>query len=69
MSRAKRLTGKEVLKILQNNGFQEISQNGSHVKLFNSINKRSTVVPIHQSQILPIGTLKSIEKQSGLKFL
>lgn len=53
MSRAKRLTGKEVLKILQTNGFQEISQNGSHVKLFNSISKRSTVVPIHQSQILP----------------
>ncbi len=27
-----------------------------------------TIVPIHTSKVLPIGTLKSIEKQADIKF-
>lgn len=65
--KAKRLSAKEVIKILQAHNFREISQTGSHIKFFNPITKRTVIVPYHQGAILPIGTLKAIEKQSGLE--
>jgi predicted RNA binding protein YcfA (HicA-like mRNA interferase family) len=66
--KAKRLTAKEVIKILLAHGFLEISQTGSHIKFFNPNTKKTAIVPCHQGAILPIGTLKAIEKQSGLSF-
>lgn len=66
--KSKRLTAKEVIKILLAQGFLEISQTGSHVKFFNPSTKKTAIVPFHQGAELPIGTLKSIEKQSGLSF-
>ncbi|WP_241212841.1 type II toxin-antitoxin system HicA family toxin [Cyanobacterium aponinum] len=45
-----------------------MSQTGSHLKLFNNTTQRTAIVPIHQGKIIPIGTLKAIEKQSGIKF-
>ncbi|WP_272943063.1 type II toxin-antitoxin system HicA family toxin [Geminocystis herdmanii] len=56
------------MKQLKKNGFIEISQTVSHLKLFNYITQRTAIVPIHQGKIIPIGTLKAIEKQSGIKF-
>ena len=67
-SKSPRLTSKEIIKQLKNNGFIEISQTGSHLKLFNYSTQRTAIVPIHQGKIIPIGTLKAIEKQSGIKF-
>ena len=64
-----RLTTKQIIKQLKNAGFDEISQTGSHLKLFNQETRRTAIVPIHSSKIIPIGTLKAIEKQSGIKFL
>jgi predicted RNA binding protein YcfA (HicA-like mRNA interferase family) len=64
-----RLKAKEVIKQLKNHGFVEIKQTGSHLKLYNPQTKRSTIVPIHSSKIIPLGTLKAIEKQSGIEFL
>ncbi|MGK7887573.1 MAG: type II toxin-antitoxin system HicA family toxin [Crocosphaera sp.] len=46
----------------------EISKTGSHLKLFNPETQRTAIVPIHQGKIIPIGTLKSIEKQSAVSF-
>ncbi len=57
---------KEMLKILKQNGFEIISQNGSHIKLYNEDNKRTVIVPNHTGDI-KIGTYKSILKQAGLK--
>ena len=62
------LTAKQVIKKLRNFGFIEVTQTGSHLKLFNPETKRSTVVPIHSNKIIPIGTLKAIEKQADVKF-
>ena len=59
------MDSKEVLKILKANGFEKVSQKGSHLKLTNG--ERITIVPIHGSKDIPVGTLKSIEKQSGVK--
>ena len=55
-----RLTAKEIIKQLKNNGFIQVKQTGSHLKLFNPETKRTTIVAIHSSKIIPFGTLKSI---------
>lgn len=68
MPKTPRLTAKEAIKQLQRSGFIEVSQTGSHLKLFNPETQRTAIVPIHQGKMIPIGTLKSIEKQSGIRF-
>ena len=68
-SKSPRLTAKQATKQLKAAGFVEASQSGSHLKLFNPESRRTAIVPIHSSKVIPIGTLKSIEKQSGIKFL
>jgi len=60
------MNAKELLKILKANGFEKVSQKGSHLKLSNG--ERITIVPVHGTKDIPLGTLKSIEKQTGLKF-
>ena len=67
--RTPRLTAKQVIKQLKNAGFLEINQTGSHLKLFNQETRRTAIVPIHSRKIIPLGTLKAIEKQSGIRFL
>ena len=61
----KNIKSKEVVKILQRYGFEVKRQTGTHVILRKD--KSTIVVPIHRETI-PIGTLKSIEKQSGINF-
>ncbi len=63
-----RLTAKQVIKQLKEHGFMEVKQTGSHLKLFNPLTRKTAIVPIHSSKIIPIGTLKSIEKQFEVKF-
>lgn len=61
----KNIKSKDVIKILEQNGFKIKRQTGTHVILRN--NGRMVVVPVHHKTI-PLGTLKSIEKQSGINF-
>lgn len=56
---------KEVVKILQKQGFQINRQSGTHVIM--KKDNKTVVVPVHKETI-PIGTLKSIERQAGVKF-
>lgn len=63
-----RLTASEVITILKDQGFLEVGQEGSHIKFFNSETRRIAIVPYHKGRIIPIGTLKSIEKQANIKF-
>ena len=67
-SRNPRLTAKQIIKQLKKAGFKEINQTGSHLKLFNTETRRTAIVPIHSNKIIPIGTLKAIEKQADIKF-
>ena len=60
------MTPKEMIKLLKKNGFQEISQNGSHVKMENPENKRTVIVPYH-SKDLKKGLEQTLLKQAGLK--
>ena len=59
------IKSRDVIKILEKRGFEVKRQSGTHVILIN--NGRLVVVPVHHKTI-PIGTLKSIEKQSGINF-
>ncbi|HEY4345620.1 MAG TPA: type II toxin-antitoxin system HicA family toxin, partial [Parvibaculum sp.] len=55
----------DVIKILEANGWIEVAQAGSH-KQFKHPTKTGRVTVPHPKKDLPIGTLRSIEKQSGL---
>lgn len=57
---------KEMVKLLKKNGFTEVSQNGSHIKMRNQENGRQVIVPLHNKD-LKKGTEQAILKQSGLK--
>jgi len=56
------LSGKELIKALERDGFQIVRQKGSHVSLRKG--EFRTVVPLHID--LSKGTLLGILKQSGL---
>lgn len=60
------MTPREIIKLLKKNGFEEIGQNGSHVKLLNSETRRTVVVPYH-SKDLKKGMEQAILNQAGLK--
>ncbi len=60
------ITAREMIKLLKQNGFEVVSQNGSHVKLVNKTTSKQTIVPYHNGS-LKKGTEQSILKQAGLK--
>lgn len=56
---------KELIKLLEKEGFIFVRQSGSHA-IFGKSGFKLIVVPIH-SRDVPIGTLNSILKDAGLK--
>lgn len=60
------ITPKEMISLLKNNGFDIISQNGSHVKMKNRKSGKQVIVPYH-SKSLKKGLEQAILKQAGLK--
>ena len=62
----KPLAYREVKRKLENNGFREVSQKGSHVKYIKETSNeiRTIIVPHHKE--IAIGTLRSILRQSGI---
>lgn len=60
-------SSKEVIKILLADGWYHVRTNGSHHQ-YKHPTKHGTVTIKHPDKNIPIATLKSIEKQSGLHF-
>ena len=60
------ISPREMIKLLKQIGFQEVSQNGSHIKLRNSETEKQVIVPYH-SKSLKKGLEQAILKQAGLK--
>ncbi len=60
------MTSKEMITFLKKNGFEIISQNGSHVKMRNPNTGKTVIVPYH-SKDLKKGMEQAILKQAGLK--
>ncbi len=61
------MNSRDVISALQTDGWFEVSQVGSH-KQFKHATKPGRVTVAHPLRDIPLGTLRSIEKQSGLKF-
>jgi predicted RNA binding protein YcfA (HicA-like mRNA interferase family) len=64
--RIRRLTAREVERILSRHGFLLVSQRGSHRKWRHPELHRQVVVPEHRNRPLPIGTIKSIMTGANL---
>jgi predicted RNA binding protein YcfA (HicA-like mRNA interferase family) len=60
------LNSREVIKVIEANGWQFIGARGSH-RHFTHPDRPGHVTVPHPKADLAIGTLKSIEKQSGVK--
>jgi predicted RNA binding protein YcfA (HicA-like mRNA interferase family) len=63
----KSYSSKEVIAILLENDWYLERVKGSHHQ-YKHKNKNGKVTVPHPKKDLPLGTLKSIERQSGLKF-
>ncbi len=57
---------KELLKLLNQDGWEEKVQKGSHLQLMHRDKPGKVTVPVHKGDI-PKGTLHAILKQAGLK--
>lgn len=66
MSRIRRMKADEVESILQSNGFELVSQKGSHRKWRNIELQLQVIVPYHKGRDLPIGTLRNIMIGAGI---
>jgi predicted RNA binding protein YcfA (HicA-like mRNA interferase family) len=56
----------DIIRLLQADGWFEVARKGSHAQ-FKHRDKPGRVTVPHPKRDIPIGTLRSIEKQSGLK--
>lgn len=61
------MSSKEMIKLLKKNGFEIISQNGSHVKLKNFKTNKMVIIPYHAKD-LKKGLEKAILKQAGIDY-
>ena len=60
------MNSRDVMAALKADGWVVVNQVGSHVQFKHALKKGRVTVP-HPSKEIPIGTLKSIERQSGLE--
>ena len=60
------MDSRDVLAALRADGWEKVAQKGSHIHLKHPVKAGRVTVP-HPRRDLPIGTLKSIEQQAGLK--
>jgi len=60
------MNSREVIRMLKGDGWFEVAQSGSH-KQFKHPLKPGRVTVVYPKRDIPEGTLRSIEKQSGLK--
>jgi len=60
------MTSAEILDALRRAGRREVARKGSHVQLKHADRPGRVTVP-HPKRDVPVGTLKSIERQAGLK--
>jgi predicted RNA binding protein YcfA (HicA-like mRNA interferase family) len=60
------MNSREVIRKLKEAGWFEVAQAGSHKQLKHTAKPGRVTVPFPKKDI-PLGTLKSIEKQSGLR--
>ncbi len=60
------VNSRDVIRALEADGWAQVAQKGSHVQ-FKHPSKPGRVTVPHPKRDLPPGTLRSIERQSGLR--
>ncbi|MCX7368385.1 MAG: type II toxin-antitoxin system HicA family toxin [Alphaproteobacteria bacterium] len=60
------MTSRDVIRALKADGWAQVAQRGSHVQ-FKHASKPGRVTVPHPERDLPAGTLRSIERQAGLR--
>ena len=60
------MDSREVIKELEKGGWYEVNQVGSHKQFKHPVKSGRVTVP-HPVRDIPIGTLRSIEKQAGIR--
>lgn len=60
------LSGREVCRILEDHGFVQVRQRGSHILMQRQETTGTTTVPVPDHDEVRRGTLRSIIRQSGL---
>jgi predicted RNA binding protein YcfA (HicA-like mRNA interferase family) len=66
MPRIRVLSGRDVCRILAENGFAEVRQKGSHIIMQKGQENSTLTVPVPDHAELKTGTLLGIIRQSGL---
>jgi predicted RNA binding protein YcfA (HicA-like mRNA interferase family) len=59
------MKSREVIRAIEADGCYEVARKGSHAQ-FKHLTKPGRVTVPHPERDIPIGTLRSIEKQSGV---
>jgi predicted RNA binding protein YcfA (HicA-like mRNA interferase family) len=67
MPKLRRLSGVDIIKILESFGFEVIRIKGSHHKLRRIVGeqKQTLSIPVHGRKSVPTGTLRSIYRQAS----
>jgi predicted RNA binding protein YcfA (HicA-like mRNA interferase family) len=60
------LSGREVCRLLEQHGFQEVRRRGSHIVMQKRIPESTITIPVPDHSEIRIGTLQSIIRQSGI---
>ncbi len=60
------MDSRKIIRELERDGWLRVAQAGSHVQFKHPVKPGRVTVP-HPRRDLPIGTLKSIERQSGVR--
>ena len=60
------MSSREIIRRLERDGWREVARKGSHVQFRHPDRPGRVTVP-HPKKDIPAGTLRSIERQAGLK--
>ena len=60
------MNSRDIIASLKADGWRQVARKGSHVQFKHAVKPGRVTVP-HPKRDIPGGTLRSIEKQSGLK--
>ena len=60
------MNSRDIISCLKADGWKQVAQKGSHVQ-FKHPSKPGRVTVPHPKRDIPLGTLRSIEKQANLK--
>ncbi len=60
------MNSREIIRALEADGWVEVARKGSHAQFRHPAKAGRVTVP-HPKRDLPIGTLRSVERQAGIK--